>query len=133
MTASTMKPTTENSAQGSVSTAPAPLESAILGTYKRAPVELVRGSGVYLYDAEGKAYLDFGSGIAVNSLGYDDAGLKAALHAAAEGLIHTSNLYHTAPGERLAAALVARSFASKVFFCNSGAEANEGAFKIARR
>jgi len=133
MTASTMKPTTENSAQGSVSAAPAPLESAILGTYKRAPVELVRGSGVYLYDAEGKAYLDFGSGIAVNSLGYDDAGLKAALHAAAEGLIHTSNLYHTAPGERLAAALVARSFASKVFFCNSGAEANEGAFKIARR
>jgi acetylornithine/N-succinyldiaminopimelate aminotransferase len=134
MTASTMKPT-ESSAQGTVSTTqtPAPLESAILGTYKRAPVELVRGSGVYLYDAEGKAYLDFGSGIAVNSLGYDDAGLKAALHAAAEGLIHTSNLYHTAPGERLAAALVARSFADKVFFCNSGAEANEGAFKIARR
>ena len=135
MTAPTMKPTTESSAQGAASTAqaPAPLESAILGTYKRAPVELVRGSGVYLYDAEGKAYLDFGSGIAVNSLGYDDAGLKAALHAAAEGLIHTSNLYHTAPGERLAATLVARSFASKVFFCNSGAEANEGAFKIARR
>jgi predicted acetylornithine/succinylornithine family transaminase len=134
MTASTMKPT-ESSAQGTASTtqAPAPLESAILGTYKRAPAELVRGSGVYLYDAEGKAYLDFGSGIAVNSLGYDDAGLKAALHAAAEGLIHTSNLYHTAPGEWLAAALVARSFADKVFFCNSGAEANEGAFKIARR
>jgi acetylornithine/N-succinyldiaminopimelate aminotransferase len=135
MTAPTMKPTTESSAQGTVSATPtpAPLESAILGTYKRAPVELVRGSGVYLYDAEGKAYLDFGSGIAVNSLGYDDAGLKAALHAAAEGLIHTSNLYHTAPGERLAATLVARSFADKVFFCNSGAEANEGAFKIARR
>src|SRR6476619_2335372 len=135
MTASTMKPTTESSAQGTVSAAqaPAPLESAILGTYKRAPVELVRGSGVYLYDAEGKAYLDFGSGIAVNSLGYDDPGLKAALHAASEGLIHTSNLYHTAPGERLAAELVARSFASKVFFFNSGAEANEGAFKFARR
>src|SRR6478752_2054100 len=135
MTAPTMKPTTESSAQGPVSATPtpAPLESAILGTYKRAPVELVRGSGVYLYDAEGKAYLDFGSGIAVNSLGYDDAGLKAALHAAAEGLIHTSNLYHTAPGERLAAALVARSFADKVFFCNSGAEANEGSFKFARR
>src|SRR6476619_6788523 len=135
MTASTMKPTTESSAQGTVSAAqaPAPLESAILGTYKRAPVELVRGSGVYLYDAEGKAYLDFGSGIAVNSLGYDDPGLKAALHAAAEGLIHTSNLYHTAPGERLAAELVARSFASQVFSCNSGAEANEGAFKFARR
>ncbi|MFL5619709.1 MAG: aspartate aminotransferase family protein [Gemmatimonadaceae bacterium] len=136
MTAPTMKATTETSAQPSAlaaSSTPASLESAILGTYKRAPIELVRGSGVYLYDAEGKSYLDFGSGIAVNSLGYDDPGLKAALHAAAEGLIHTSNLYHTAPGERLAAELVARSFASKAFFCNSGAEANEGAFKFARR
>ena len=135
MTAPTLKATTDTSASGA-STAratPAPLESAILGTYKRAAIELVRGSGVYLYDAEGKSYLDFGSGIAVNSLGYDDPGLKAALHAASEGLIHTSNLYHTAPGERLAATLVARSFASKVFFCNSGAEANEGAFKFARR
>jgi len=137
MTAPTTKPTPETaiaaqSAASSVDSPPA-MESAILATYKRVPVELVRGSGVYLYDAEGKSYLDFGSGIAVNSLGYDDAGLKAAMHAAAEGLIHTSNLYHTAPGERLAAALVARSFASKVFFCNSGAEANEGAFKFARR
>jgi acetylornithine/N-succinyldiaminopimelate aminotransferase len=136
MTALTMKATTDTSVQTGAHAAPAtpaPLESAILGTYKRAPIELVRGSGVYLYDAEGKSYLDFGSGIAVNSLGYDDPGLKAALHAAAEGLIHTSNLYHTAPGERLAAELVARSFASRVFFCNSGAEANEGAFKFARR
>jgi predicted acetylornithine/succinylornithine family transaminase len=137
MTAPTMKPTPETGmpaqpATDSAGASPA-MESAILGTYKRVPVELVRGSGVYLYDAEGKSYLDFGSGIAVNSLGYDDAGLKAAMHAAAEGLVHTSNLYHTAPGERLAAALVARSFASKVFFCNSGAEANEGAFKFARR
>jgi acetylornithine/N-succinyldiaminopimelate aminotransferase len=134
MTAPTMKPTTDTSTKSGTTAPSTPsLESAILGTYKRAPLELVRGSGVYLYDAEGKSYLDFGSGIAVNSLGYDDPGLKAALHAAAEGLVHTSNLYHTAPGERLAAALVARSFASKVFFCNSGAEANEGAFKFARR
>jgi acetylornithine/N-succinyldiaminopimelate aminotransferase len=139
MTASTVKTMTDTATPDhSIPAQPAThaaetIESAILGTYKRAPVELVRGSGVYLYDAEGKSYLDFGSGIAVNSLGYDDAGLKAALHAAAEGLIHTSNLYHTAPGERLAAALVERSFASKVFFCNSGAEANEGAFKFARR
>ena len=136
MTAPTLKATSDTSATpGAVTapSAPAPFESAILGTYKRAPIELVRGSGVYLYDAEGKSYLDFGSGIAVNSLGYDDPGLKAALHAAAEGLIHTSNLYHTAPGERLAAELIARSFASKAFFCNSGAEANEGAFKFARR
>jgi predicted acetylornithine/succinylornithine family transaminase len=136
MTAPTVKATTDPSTQNGTPAAPsgpASLDSAILGTYKRAPIELVRGSGVYLYDAEGKSYLDFGSGIAVNSLGYDDEGLKTALHAAAEGLIHTSNLYHTAAGERLAAALVARSFASKVFFCNSGAEANEGAFKFARR
>jgi len=108
-------------------------DSPILATYKRAPVEFVRGGGVYLYDAEGTAYLDFVSGIAVNALGYDDAGLKAAMHGAVDGLVHTSNLYHTSPGERLAAALVAKSFADKVFFCNSGAEANEGAFKFARR
>jgi acetylornithine/N-succinyldiaminopimelate aminotransferase len=136
MTAPTLKAMADTPAQTDGSAAhstPTSLESAILATYKRAPIELVRARGVYLYDAEGKSYLDFGSGIAVNSLGYDDAGLKAALHAASEGLIHTSNLYHTAPGERLAAALVARSFASKVFFCNSGAEANEGAFKFARR
>jgi acetylornithine/N-succinyldiaminopimelate aminotransferase len=136
MTAPTMKATPDTAPQTGAAAAPStppPLESAILGTYKRAPIDLVRGSGVYLYDAEGKSYLDFGSGIAVNSLGYDDPGLKAALHAAAEGLIHTSNLYHTAPGERLATELVARSFADKVFFCNSGAEANEGAFKFARR
>ena len=136
MSAPTLKATSDTSAQTGALAArsnPTPLDSAILGTYKRAPIELVRGSGVYLYDAEGKSYLDFGSGIAVNSLGYDDPGLKAALHAAAEGLIHTSNLYHTAPGERLAAELIARSFASKAFFCNSGAEANEGAFKFARR
>ena len=108
-------------------------DSAILGTYKRAPVEFVRGSGVYLYDAEGKAYLDFVAGIAVNALGYEDARLREAMHAAVDGLIHTSNLYSTSPGERLAAAFVSRSFADKVFFCNSGAEANEGAFKFARR
>ena len=104
MIAPTMKATPDTSARSGATATPAtpplPLESAILGTYKRAPIELVRGSGVYLYDAEGTSYLDFGSGIAVNSLGYDDPGLKAALHAAAEGLIHTSNLYHTAPGER---------------------------------
>jgi len=111
----------------------APLNESLLGNYKRAPAEFVDGDGVYLIDAEGKRYLDFVSGIAVNALGYGDPGLKEALHSAAEGLIHTSNLYSTAPGERLAASLVAKSFASKVFFCNSGAEANEAAFKFARR
>jgi acetylornithine/N-succinyldiaminopimelate aminotransferase len=106
---------------------------ALMGTYKRAPVELVGGQGVYLLDSEGNRYLDFVSGIAVNALGYGDEGLRAALHAAADGLIHTSNLYRTAPGEELARLLVENSFASRVFFCNSGAEANEGAFKFARR
>jgi acetylornithine/N-succinyldiaminopimelate aminotransferase len=108
--------------------------SALLGTYKRAPMEFVRGEGVELIDADGKRYLDFASGIAVNSLGYGDAGIAAAINDALNnGLIHTSNLYRTAAGEELAAKLVERSFASKVFFCNSGAEANEGAFKFARR
>jgi acetylornithine/N-succinyldiaminopimelate aminotransferase len=108
-------------------------KDSILGTYKRAPVEFTHGSGVYLYDATGRRYLDFVSGIAVNALGYADPGLQAAMHRAADGLVHVSNLYASAPGRELAAGLVARSFASKVFFCNSGAEANEGAFKFARR
>ena len=108
--------------------------SPIVGTYERAPMEFVRGEGVELIDAEGKRYLDFTSGIAVNALGYGDAGISAAItRALAGGLIHTSNLYKTAPGERLARTLTELSFASKVFFCNSGAEANEGAFKFARR
>jgi acetylornithine/N-succinyldiaminopimelate aminotransferase len=136
MTAPTMKPmndATDRAAQPSTAGLAVPFDSAILGTYKRAPVEFVRGSGVHLYDAEGKAYLDFVGGIAVNALGYDDPQLKAAMHSAVDGLIHTSHLDSTTPGERLATALVARSFADKVFFCNSGAEANEGAFKFARR
>ena len=115
-----------------LTTAPAGA-TALLGLYKRAPIEIVRGEGVELFDAEDRAYLDFTSGIAVNALGYGDAGLRDALHAAAEGLIHTSNLFRTAPGEQLAARLVELSFADKVFLCNSGAEANEGAFKFARK
>jgi acetylornithine/N-succinyldiaminopimelate aminotransferase len=108
--------------------------SELLATYKRAPMRLVRGEGVELIDSNGKRYLDFASGIAVNALGYGDPGIAAAIsESLTTGLIHTSNLYRTAPGEVLAAKLVERSFASKVFFCNSGAEANEGAFKFARR
>ncbi len=106
----------------------------ILGTYKRAPMEFVKGEGVELIDSDGKRYLDFASGIAVNALGYGDAGIARAISdAMSTGLIHTSNLYRTSPGELLAAKLIDRSFASSVFFCNSGAEANEGAFKFARR
>lgn len=113
---------------------PATVASRILATYDRAPMQFVRGEGVELIDSEGKRYLDFSSGIAVNALGYGDAGIARAISAALDtGLVHTSNLYRTAPGERLAEMLTELSFASKVFFCNSGAEANEGAFKFARR
>jgi acetylornithine/succinyldiaminopimelate/putrescine aminotransferase len=112
----------------------APAAGALLPIYRRAPVEFVRGEGVELFDAEGNAYLDFVSGIAVNALGYQDAGVAAAMQEAmTSGMLHVSNLYHTAPARHLADALAARSFASSVFFCNSGAEANEGAFKFARR
>jgi predicted acetylornithine/succinylornithine family transaminase len=110
-----------------------PGSEALLGLYKRAPIELVRGDGVELFDSEGRAYLDFTAGIAVNALGYGDPGLRDAIHSAADGLLHVSNLFRTAPGEQLAARLVELSFAEKVFFCNSGAEANEGAFKFARK
>ena len=110
-----------------------PLTDSLLPLYKRAAMEFVRGEGVELIDAEGKRYIDFTSGIAVNALGYGDAGLQEAMRRAADGLIHVSNLYRTAPGEQLADKLVAASFADRVFFCNSGAEANEGAFKFARR
>jgi predicted acetylornithine/succinylornithine family transaminase len=111
-----------------------PHEGALLPVYRRAPLEIVRGEGVYVYDADGRGYLDFVSGIAVNALGYGDHGVRAAIEdALSSGVLHASNLYHTAPARALANALAERSFASKVFFCNSGAEANEGAFKFARR
>lgn len=114
-----------------VAAAPLP---AILGTYKRQAPLFVRGDGVYMIDDTGKRYLDFVAGIAVTSLGHNDPGVNAAVQEAlATGLIHTSNLYRTAPGEALAQWLVDHSFASSVFFANSGAEANEGAFKFARR
>ncbi len=117
----------------SATVASQPMTESLLPIYKRAPMEFVRGEGVELIDAEGKRYLDFTSGIAVNALGYGDAALVDVMKRAAEGLIHTSNLFRTAPGEQLADKLVASSFADRVFFCNSGAEANEGAFKFARR
>ncbi|MGI9078923.1 MAG: aspartate aminotransferase family protein [Gemmatimonadaceae bacterium] len=107
---------------------------ALLSLYRRPPIELVRGAGVDLFDASGTAYLDFTSGIGVNALGYGDEGIAEAMRvAASNGILHVSNLYHTAPARALAEALIEGSFASGVFFCNSGAEANEAAFKFARR
>jgi acetylornithine/N-succinyldiaminopimelate aminotransferase len=115
-------------------TATPPRTDALLGVYKPPAMELVRGAGVELFDAEGKVYLDFVAGIAVNALGYGDAGVERAMREAMEcGILHTSNLYRTAPAEQLADKLVSYTFADRVFFSNSGAEANEGAFKIARR
>jgi acetylornithine/N-succinyldiaminopimelate aminotransferase len=108
--------------------------SAILGTYRPAAPLFTSGRGCRVYDDAGRSYLDFASGIGVNALGHGDGVNAAIAAAAATGLIHTSNLYRTAPGEELAAALNwTRSFADRVFFCNSGAEANEAAFKFARR
>jgi acetylornithine/N-succinyldiaminopimelate aminotransferase len=117
----------------STTVAAAPTD-ALLGVYRRPPVEFVRGAGVELFDADGKSYLDFVAGIAVNALGYADPQLERTMRDAMEcGLLHLSNLYRTSPAERLADRLVERTFAERVYFCNSGAEANEGAFKIARR
>jgi len=114
--------------------APAIVPDALLGLYKRPSIQLVRGSGVRVFDAADHAYLDFTSGIGVNALGYGDDGIAQAMReAAASGLLHTSNLYHTRPAARLAAELARLSSLERVFFCNSGAEANEGAFKFARR
>lgn len=111
-----------------------PASRELLGTYKRAPMRFVRGAGVELFDEDNKAYLDLASGIAVNALGYGDASIAKTIESVVStGLIHVSNLYRTEAGENLAKFLVENSFASQVFFCNSGAEANEGAFKFARR
>ena len=110
------------------------ISRVILGTYKRAPMRFVRASGVELFDENDKSYLDFSSGIAVNALGYGDPGISETIQSVLEtGLLHVSNLYRTEAGENLARFLVENSFASQVFFCNSGAEANEAAFKFARR
>ena len=110
------------------------VSQALLGVYARVGPVFTAGEGAELIAEDGTRYLDFVAGIAVNALGYDSAVIKSAIAQALEsGLIHTSNLYRTAPGEQLAEELVARSFADRVFFCSSGAEANEAAFKFARR
>lgn len=106
----------------------------LLQSYVRADFVIERGEGVYLYDNEGRRYLDFVAGIAVNALGYGDRDVLKAINDQAERLIHVSNLYHTQPAIELAKLLVQSSPAfAKVFFCNSGAEAIEGAIKFSRR
>jgi len=105
----------------------------IVQTYARPEVVFRKGSGSYLYDSENKKYLDFMSGIAVNALGHSDPEWVHAVSEQAGRLVHVSNLYHTAPHVELAQKLVVHSFADRVFYCNSGSEANEGALKFARK
>ncbi len=106
---------------------------AVMGTYGRQNIVFDRGEGCWLIDTHGDRYLDFGSGVAVNALGHAHPDLIKALNDQAGRLWHTSNLYRIANQERLAERLCALTFADKVFFCNSGAEACEGAIKTARR
>src|SRR3989338_1742091 len=108
-------------------------EKYVARTYARFPVALVRGKGTRVWDANGKEYLDFVAGIAVVSLGHSHPAVVRAIDRQARKLIHVSNLYHIAPQSELARELCRHSFANRVFFCNSGAEANEAAIKLARR
>lgn len=106
--------------------------AVVLQNYARPPIVFSHGEGAWLIDDAGRRYLDFNAGIAVSALGHGDPELAAAIADQAARLIHTSNLYHTAPYIRLAERLVARSFADRVFFANSGTEAVEAALKFAR-
>ncbi|MDP2972443.1 MAG: acetylornithine transaminase [Deltaproteobacteria bacterium] len=108
-------------------------EQYIAHTYNRYPLLLVRGKGTRVWDLDGKEYLDFFAGLAVCNLGHCHPKVVKAIQAQAEKLIHVSNLYYIEPQIQLASLLCKNSFAGKVFFCNSGAEANEGALKLARK
>ncbi|MBE3587063.1 MAG: acetylornithine transaminase [Thermoanaerobacteraceae bacterium] len=105
----------------------------VMHTYGRLPLALVRGEGARVWDADGKEYLDFVAGLAVCSLGHCHPAVVEAIAAQARTLIHVSNLYHIEPQARLARLLVENSCGDRVFFCNSGAEANEAAIKLARK
>ena len=104
-----------------------------MGTYARFPLELVRGRGVWVWDRQGRRYLDAVAGIAVCTLGHSDPALRRSLCRQLGVLQHVSNLYRIPEQEELAAAITDRSCADRVFFCNSGAEANEAAIKLARK
>lgn len=107
--------------------------NAIMPTYRRAPLAFAKGEGAWLMTQDGTPYLDFAAGVAVNVLGYRHPALVAALHAQADNIWHISNLYTVPQQEDLAAKLTELTFAEQVFFCNSGAEAVEGAIKTARK
>ena len=105
----------------------------VMPTYARFDIALSHGAGSYLYDVNGKRYLDLGGGIAVCCLGHANPEITDALVKQSQKLVHVSNLYYSEPQGRLAAALVKQIGPGKVFFCNSGAEADEGLFKLARK
>lgn len=109
------------------------LDAHVMGTYGRFPVAIEKGSGATLYDFEGKKYIDFSSGIGVNSLGMANEAWAKAIYDQALKLGHISNLYYTEPCAVLAETLCRRTGMEKVFFANSGAESNEGAIKLARK
>jgi acetylornithine/succinyldiaminopimelate/putrescine aminotransferase len=108
-------------------------KKVLFGNYKQQPIALVRGEGCRAWDADGNRYLDMIAGIAVNALGHCHPKVVAALEKQAHAIWHASNAFYTEPAIRLAERLVEHSFADRVFFCNSGAEANEGLLKMARR
>ncbi len=114
-------------------TAPARAGAALMNTYQRQPLVLRSGRGVWVTSDDGRDFLDLVAGIAVNILGHGHPALQRAIAAQAATLLHTSNLYYTEPQLELAELLIASAFPSRVFFCNSGAEANEGAIKLARK
>jgi acetylornithine/N-succinyldiaminopimelate aminotransferase len=105
----------------------------LMNTYSRQPLVLIKGRGTKVYDSDGREYLDFVSGVAVNNLGHCHPRVVVALQKQAQRLMHVSNHFHNEPQVNLAKALVKNSFADKAFFCNSGAEAIEAAIKLARR
>jgi acetylornithine/N-succinyldiaminopimelate aminotransferase len=107
--------------------------TSVIHSYARLPVELVRGEGARLWDVDGNEYLDFLCGISVTSLGHCHPRIVAAVREQVGRLMHTSNLFYTEPAMRLAERLSQSSLGGKVFFCNSGAEANEAAIKLARK
>ncbi len=108
-------------------------DKVIMGTYKRFPIVLVKGLGTRVWDSTGKEYLDLVAGIAVCNLGHSHPRIIEAIKKQVKNLTHVSNLYYIEPQIRLAKLLVDNSFADRVFFCNSGAEANEAAIKLARK
>ncbi|MDH5789534.1 MAG: acetylornithine transaminase [Nitrospinota bacterium] len=108
-------------------------ERHVAGTYGRYPIALVKGKGMHVWDASGKKYLDFVAGVAVDSLGHCPPAVVRAIRKQAGQLLHVSNWFHIEPQARLAAEITRLSFGDKVFFCNSGTEATEGAIKLARK